>query len=94
MIINEAIGFLAEFLATLLLISTVYASNGNPLAIGAILSLIITLTGSISGAHVNPAISFSLYLNGSLKLEDFLGYIGVQFLAGIVALYAFKALRK
>ena len=86
--------YVAEFLATLLLISTVYASNGNPLAIGGILSLIITLTGGISGAHVNPAISFSLYLKGALKLEDFLGYIGVQFLAGMVALYAFKTLRK
>ena len=82
---------LAEFLGTFLLITTVYASGGNPAAIGCILAVIVFLIGEISGAHVNPAISFSLLIAKKIDLAHFLGYTAVQLLAGVGAYYAYKA---
>ena len=85
---------LAEFLGTFLLITTVYASGGNPAAIGGILAVIVFLIGEISGAHVNPAITFSLLIAKKIDLTEFLGYVGVQLLGGAAAYFAYKAVSK
>lgn len=39
--------------------------------------------GDISGCHINPAVSFGVFLAGGMSLTDFLGYIAAQFLGGI-----------
>lgn len=39
--------------------------------------------GQVSGAHINPAVSFSMLLAGRMSLKDFIGYIIAQFLGGI-----------
>lgn len=31
--------------------------------------------GNISGCHVNPAVSFAVYMNGGLNTREFLGYV-------------------
>ena len=58
------------------------------LAHGFVLGLFVYLGASISGGHFNPAVSFSLFLTGYMKIEDCIRYIfaqiGGSFAAGLV----------
>ena len=90
----------AEALGTLLLVCTVVGSGimavnladgnnavallGNTLATGAILVVLITIFGPISGAHFNPAVSLVFRLRGELGNNDFLAYIGAQLIGGLL----------
>ncbi len=53
------------------------------LAFGLGLIAVAYIFGQISGAHVNPAVSLAMLLNGRLSLVDFLGYVSSQLLGGI-----------
>ena len=57
---------------------------GNTLPTGAILVVLITILGPISGAHFNPAVSLVFALKRELTLRDALLYIVVQIVGGIV----------
>jgi len=81
--------FIAEFIGTLVLVYVILAT-GQPLAIGLALALIIMVIGGISGGHVNPAVSFAMYLGGKLSQEDLIPYIIAQISGGIVALELHK----
>ena len=83
--------YLAEFLGTFLLLISILAT-GNALVIGLTLSLIIFLIGGLSGAHVNPAVSLAMFINGSLSTMDLLIYAAVQLAGGVAAVYIFNAL--
>jgi glycerol uptake facilitator-like aquaporin len=90
----------AEFLGTWLLVATVVGSGimaetladgnaavallGNTLATGAILAVLITMLGPISGAHFNPAVSLIFLLLRELPLSLFVLYVLVQ-VAGAIA---------
>ncbi|RNA34842.1 aquaporin-9-like isoform X1 [Brachionus plicatilis] len=53
-------------------------------------SLAIFLVGKISGAHLNPAVSFGMYLISKLKFIQLLVYILAQFLGAFMgALFVF-----
>jgi glycerol uptake facilitator-like aquaporin len=88
----------AEALGTALLVATVVGSGimaetltkdvalallGNTLPTGAILVVLITILGPISGAHFNPAVSLVFALKGELPPHDALGYIAAQVAGGI-----------
>ena len=89
----------AEFLGTLLLVTTVVGSGimadrlsagndglallGNTIATGAILYVLITLFSQISGAHFNPAVSWVMMLKGGLKKQVLTSYIILQIAGGI-----------
>ena len=81
--------FIAEFIGTLALVYVILAT-GQPLAIGLALALIIMVIGGISGGHVNPAVSFAMYLGGKLSQEELIPYIIAQVSGGIVALELHK----
>ena len=83
--------YLAELLSTFLLVLVVLASGGNAIMIGATLALLIVLVGKISGAHINPAISLAMLLQGSMTPMEFITYITSQFAGGAAAYYAYKA---
>lgn len=83
--------YLAEFLGTFLLLISILAT-GNALVIGLTLSLIIFLIGGLSGAHVNPAVSLAMFINGSLSTTDLAIYAIVQLAGGAAAVYIFNAL--
>lgn len=83
--------FIAEFIGTLALVYVILAT-GQPIAIGLALALIIMVIGGISGGHVNPAVSFAMYLGGKLTQEDLIPYIIAQVSGGIVALELHKRL--
>lgn len=60
----------------------------NTLATGAILFVLITMLGPISGAHMNPAVSLVAAARQELRWTDALAYIGVQLAFGILGAWA------
>src|SRR3981081_1349257 len=88
----------AEALGTALLVATVVGSGimaesltkdvalallGNTLPTGAILVVLISIFGPISGAHFNPALTLVFALKRELMPRDALLYIAVQIAGGI-----------
>ena len=61
---------------------------GNTLATGAILFVLITILGPISGAHMNPAVSLVAASRRELAWGDAAAYIVVQFAFGILGAWA------
>ena len=61
---------------------------GNTLATGAILFVLITVLGPLSGAHMNPAVSLVAAARRELFWVDAAAYIFVQFAFGIVGAWA------
>ena len=89
----------AEALGSALLVATVVGSGimadrltedtalallGNTLPTGAILVVLISVFGPISGAHFNPAVSLIFALRRELRLRDLLAYVAAQ-IGGAVA---------
>jgi glycerol uptake facilitator-like aquaporin len=89
----------AEALGTGLLVATVVGSGimaerltgdvavallGNTLPTVAILVVLISLFGPISGAHFNPAVSLVFALRRELSSRDLAAYVAVQIIGGIV----------
>lgn len=89
----------AEFLGTLLLVCTVVGSGimaerlsggnvaiallGNTIPTGAILYVLITFLGPISGAHFNPAVSLVFRIKGELNNSELGLYIAFQIMGGV-----------
>jgi len=82
--------YLAEYLGSFFFILAIFSSHGNPLIIGGALALVIYLIGRHSGGHVNPAVSFSQFLDSKINMMTFLGYVAAQLLGGASAYYAYK----
>ncbi len=82
--------YLTEFIGTFFLVLTVglsVASAGAmaPLAIGAILMVMVYMGGHISGGHYNPAVSLAVLLRGKLAPADFAAYVVAQLVGGFAA---------
>jgi glycerol uptake facilitator-like aquaporin len=88
----------AEALGTALLVATVVGSGimaesltkdvalallGNTLPTGAILVVLITILGPISGAHFNPAVTLVFALKRELTPREALVYVAAQIAGGI-----------
>ena len=61
---------------------------GNTAATGAILFVLITMLGPISGAHMNPAVSLVAASRGELAWRDAGAYIAAQLACGILGAWA------
>jgi len=61
---------------------------GNTLATGAMLFVLITMLGPISGAHMNPAVSLVAASRRELGWSDAAAYIVMQFAFGILGAWA------
>ncbi|HEX8937651.1 MAG TPA: MIP/aquaporin family protein [Sphingomicrobium sp.] len=61
---------------------------GNTIATGAILFVLITVFGPISGAHMNPAVSLVAASRRELRWLDAAAYIAAQFAFGIMGAWA------
>ncbi|PBB35508.1 MIP/aquaporin family protein [Mesorhizobium sp. WSM3868] len=77
-------GIMAETLTH----DTALALLANTLATGAMLVVLITILGPISGAHFNPAVSLVFCLNRSLPPRDLPAYLAAQFAGGIAGTIA------
>jgi glycerol uptake facilitator-like aquaporin len=84
------IPYLAEYLGAFFFILAIFSSGGNPLIIGGALAIVIFLIGSISGGHVNPAVSLSMFLHNDISLNKLVGYIIAQCLGGASAYYTYR----
>lgn len=81
--------YLAEFLGTLFFVYVILAT-GNPLASAAALAIAMFACASISGGHINPAVSVVMAAKGRISTTDLIPYIIAQILGGLVALEIFK----
>jgi aquaporin Z len=81
--------YLAEFLGTLFFVYVILAT-GNPIAIGAALTIAIFLSASMSGGHINPAVSVVMAAKGRISTSDMIPYVIAQILGGLVALEIYK----
>ncbi len=81
----------AEFIGTFLLAAVIIAGQGQPIFVLFGLAGIVLLLGSISGAHVNPAITIGAWATRRIGWLRALGYIFVQFLGAAVAFFALSA---
>jgi glycerol uptake facilitator-like aquaporin len=61
---------------------------GNTLATGAILFVLITMLGPVSGAHMNPAVTIVAATRGDLSWREAAPYIAVQLGFGILGVWA------
>ena len=84
--------YLAEFLGTLFFVYIILAT-GNAIAIGAALAIAIMFAGTISGGHINPAVSIAMVAAGKMSSSDLLPYILAQIAGGMVALELFKRVK-
>lgn len=57
---------------------------GNTLATAAMLLVLITTLGPVSGAHMNPAVTLVATLRGELKAGDGLAYMMAQLAGGLI----------
>jgi glycerol uptake facilitator-like aquaporin len=100
--------YIAEFIGTMVLLATVVGSGimgealaggntaiallGNTIPTGAILYVLITMFGPISGAHFNPAVTLAFYLRKEIGLTDSLVYICLQVAGGIAGVLLANAM--
>jgi len=90
--------YVAEFIGTLALVligcGAIVIGGFGPafpvgilpvaLAFGLAVTAMAYGIGHISGAHLNPAVTVSLWVAGRIRTEDILGYIVAQFIGAIV----------
>ena len=89
----------AEALGTGLLVCTVVGSGimaerltedvalallGNTLPTGAILVVLITVLGPISGAHFNPAVTLAMVLERRVPVPEAAAYVAAQVAGGVI----------
>ena len=96
--------WIAEFIGTAFLLATVVGSGimaeqlaggnvalallGNTIPTGAILVVLITMLGPISGAHFNPAVSLVFALRGELAWMQGAIYVVMQIAGGVIGVWA------
>ena len=95
---------IAEWLGTFSLLATVIGSGimaerlaggnvaiallGNTIPTGAILVVLITVFGPISGAHFNPAVTLSFFLRKEIRASASVLYVVAQITGGIAGVFA------
>lgn len=99
---------LAEMLGTAFLLATVIGSGimadrlsggnvaiallGNTIPTGAILFVLITMLGPISGAHFNPAVTAVFALKGDIPASEGGGYVLAQIFGGLIGVVVAHAM--
>ncbi|MEP2945998.1 MAG: MIP/aquaporin family protein [Lentilitoribacter sp.] len=94
----------AELVGTAFLLATVVGSGimaeqlaggnvaiallGNTIPTGAILFVLITMFGPISGAHFNPAVTLVFFLRGEIAAKASVLFVLVQIIGGILGVWA------
>ena len=79
---------LGTFFLVLVIGLTVVAPGAGtmaPLAIGAILMVMVYAGGPISGGHYNPAVTLAVWLRGKCDRKDALPYMGAQIIGSVLA---------
>ncbi|MEV0886442.1 aquaporin [Streptomyces microflavus] len=82
--------YAVEFIGTFFLVLTVGTAVLSeaplaPLAIGAMLMVMVYAGGHVSGAHYNPAVTLAVLLRGRIGVTTAAGYVCAQSLAALAA---------
>ncbi len=84
--------YIAEFIGTFFLVLTIGCTGipANPgviapLAIGAVLMVMVYAGAHVSGSHYNPAVTLAVTLRGRISAAVAVGYIVAQLLAAAAA---------
>ena len=84
--------YLTELIGTFFLVLTIGCTviiGGPgviaPLAIGAVLMVMVYAGGHVSGAHYNPAVTLAVWLRGRCAASDVVPYWAAQLLGGVLA---------
>src|SRR5882724_5588489 len=92
--------YIAEFIGTFFLVLTIGCTGIGPgagviapLAIGAVLMVMVYAGGHISGAHYNPAVTLAVLIRGKVNVTDVIPYILAQLAGAALAAFAVKFLR-
>ena len=100
--------YIAEFVGTAILLATVIGSGimgeqlaggnvaiallGNTIPTGAILFVLITVLGPISGAHFNPVVSLAMCVTGRMAWSRLAPYVICQIAGAIVGAWLAHAM--
>ena len=87
---RASVKYAVELIGTFFLVFTVGAAVGSaspfaPLAIGAVLMVMIYAGGHLSGGHYNPAVTLAVLVRGRIALRDAVGYWIAQVGGGLLA---------
>ena len=101
---SNAQRYTAEFIGTAFLLAAVVGSGimgeklaggsvglallCNTIPTGAILAVLITMLGPISGAHFNPAVTCVFAIRRDIAMTDAIIYVGMQIAGGIAGVLA------
>jgi aquaporin Z len=83
---------IVEFVGTLFFLYVIIAT-GNPLAIGAALTIAIIVGGAISGGHFNPAVTIMMAVANKLPRKEVIPYVLAQVAGGLAALEIYKRVK-
>lgn len=89
--------YIAELIGTFFLVLTIGCTVIGgvavaPLAIGAVLMVMIFAAGHISGGHLNPSVTLAVWLRGKCAAKDVVPYWISQILGAVLAALAVKYL--
>lgn len=76
----------AELVGTFLLTTVALVTQGNLLIVGLTLAVLVLALGAVSGAHVNPAVTFGLWSARKLEAIKVPFYWAMQFAGALLAL--------
>jgi aquaporin Z len=89
--------YIAELIGTFFLVLTIGCTVIGgvaiaPLAIGAVLMVMIFAAGHISGGHLNPAVTLAVWIRGKCATKDVVPYWISQVIGAVLAALAVKYL--
>ncbi len=100
--------YAAEMLGTAILLATVVGSGimgenlsggnvaiallGNTIPTGAILVVLITILGPLSGAHFNPVVSLAMCITGRMSWPEFIPYVVAQTVGAVIGVWMAHAM--
>ena len=82
----------AECIGTFVFVSVILMT-GQALPIGVALAAVIFMIGPISGGHVNPAVSFAMFLKKAIKVETLVAYVIAQAVGAALAWYWYNSVK-
>lgn len=83
-----ASALIGEFIGAFLFTAGFMATSGDPLYVGFALVGIVLAVGTISGAHINPAVTVGAWVTRKMTTLRALGYIIAQILGAALAFVA------
>ncbi|MDB5167308.1 MAG: rane protein of unknown function [Candidatus Saccharibacteria bacterium] len=81
----------AEFIGTFLFAGAVIAGQGQPIIILFAFAAIVLLIGTLSGAHLNPAVTIGAWVTRKITGSRAVGYIVAQVVGALAALGTLNA---